>query len=101
MYSKKKTIHLENSSEKLNLNTEKLDVKELMKYDIYQRLYNIICKDRTPASDKFRKNLIRELYFLMQMAPFICEELRLDFLKKIETWYNNNDRKKIRLSENI
>lgn len=48
----------------------------------------------------FRKNLIRELYFLLQITPVIRLELRDKFLIEVEKMYNLNDHKKIDLASN-
>lgn len=37
----------------------------------YRRLYNIVANDQTQADQIFRPNLIKELYFLLQITPFI------------------------------
>jgi hypothetical protein len=46
----------------------------------------------------FRKNLIKELYFLLQITPIIKPELKEHFLGEVERWYNLNDHKKIDLA---
>jgi hypothetical protein len=48
----------------------------------------------------FRKNLIKELYFLLQITPVIRLELRDKFLIEVEKMYNLNDHKKIDLASN-
>ena len=46
----------------------------------------------------FRKNLIRELYFLLQVTPIIRAEFKEKFLVEVEKMYNLNDHKKIDLA---
>lgn len=48
----------------------------------------------------FRKNLIKELYFLLQIAPVIKPQLIEHFLAEVQKWYNLNDHKKIDLASN-
>jgi len=48
----------------------------------------------------FRKHLIKELYFLLQIAPIMDNSLRETFLIEVEKMYNINDHKKIRLASN-
>ena len=66
----------------------------------YRRLFNIVKNDMSRSDLSFRKNLIRELYFLLQIAPIIKPELLEHFLAEIEKWYNLNDHKKIDLASN-
>jgi hypothetical protein len=37
----------------------------------YRRLYNIVKNDMSRSAFHFRKNLIKELYFLLQIMPII------------------------------
>lgn len=55
----------------LNLNTDKLNIEQLMNNPTYRRLYNIVINDMSRSELSFRKNLIKELYFLLQIAPII------------------------------
>jgi hypothetical protein len=64
----------------------------------YRRLYNIVRNDMSRSDLSFRKNLIKELYFLLQIAPIIKPELTEHFLGEVERWYNLNDHKKIDLA---
>jgi hypothetical protein len=47
-----------------------------MEYPKFRRLYSIVCFDETTTNDRFRPQLIKELYFLLQITPHICKELR-------------------------
>lgn len=64
----------------------------------YRRLYNIVRNDMSRSELSFRKSLIKELYFLLQIAPIIKPELTEHFLGEVERWYNLNDHKKIDLA---
>lgn len=64
----------------------------------YRRLYNIVKNDMSRSDLAFRKNLIKELYFLLQITPIIKPELSEHFLGEVEKWYNLNDHKKIDLA---
>lgn len=66
----------------------------------YRRLCNIVKNDVSRSDLSFRKNLIKELYFLLQMAPIIKTELKDHFLAEVEKWYDLNDHKKINLASN-
>jgi hypothetical protein len=48
----------------------------------------------------FRKHLIKELYFLLQITPVMDSALREHFLIEVENMYNLNDHKKIHLASN-
>lgn len=61
---------------------------------IYRRLYNIVVNDRNKTDYQYRKNLIRELYFLLKITPIMKPELQQSYLEKLEFWYNKNDHKK-------
>lgn len=41
----------------------------------YRRLYNIVKNDMSRSDLAFRKNLIKELYFLLQITPIIKPQL--------------------------
>lgn len=43
---------------------------------IYRRLYNIVVNDRNKTDYQYRKNLIRELYFLLKITPIMKPELQ-------------------------
>jgi hypothetical protein len=60
----------------LNLNTDKLVIEKLMGSPTYRRLYNIVKNDMSRTELSFRKNLIKELYFLLQITPIIKPELK-------------------------
>lgn len=66
----------------------------------YRRLYNIVKNDMSRSELSFRKNLIKELYFLLQITPVIKQQLKEHFLTEVEKWYNLNDHKKIDLASN-
>lgn len=67
---------------------------------IYRRLYNIVINDMSRSDLNFRKNLIAQLYFLLQITPVIRKELQNHFLEEVEKLYNINDHKKIDLASN-
>ena len=50
--------------------------------------------DRNKTEYQYRKNLIRELYFLLKITPIMKPELQQSYLEKLELWYNKNDHKK-------
>lgn len=55
----------------LNLDITKLNIEKLMGNPTYRRLYNIVKNDMSRSELSFRKNLIKELYFLLQITPII------------------------------
>lgn len=54
----------------------------------------------TRADLSFRKHLIKELYFLLQITPLMNSTLREYFLMEVEKMYDLNDHKKIHLASN-
>lgn len=86
---------------RFGLDPSKLEIEPLLKNRSYRRLYNIVANDQACSDSLFRPNLIRELYFLLQITPFIEKSLQGHFLNNIEEWYNSNDHKKIELSKNL
>ena len=87
--------------DRFGLDITKLEIEDLLKNRSYRRLYNIVATDQASTRSIFRPNLIKELYFLLQMTPFIEDVLQDHFLNNIEEWYNCNDHKKIQLSKNL
>ena len=67
---------------------------------IYTRLYSIVKNDMSRSDLSFRKNLIKEIYFLLQVTPVIRQELQEMFLVEVEKMYNLHDHKKIDLASN-
>jgi len=47
---------------------------------IYRRLYNIVVNDPNKTNFQYRKNLIRELYFLLKITPIMKPEIRQSYL---------------------
>ena len=86
---------------RFGLDPTKLEIEHLLKNRSYRRLYNIVANDQACSNSLFRPNLIKEMYFLLQITPFIEESLQEHFLDSIEEWYNSNDHKKIQLSKNL
>ena len=84
--------------QQLNLDLDKLKDATLNQSPIYRRLCNIMSSDMTRSDLSFRKSLLKELYFLLQMAPVIKPEHLPHFLEEVEKWYNLNDHKKIDLA---
>jgi len=67
----------------LNLDMVKLNEDTLMANPTYRRLYNIVLNDMSRSDLSFRKNLIKELYFLLQITPIIRTELKEHFLVEV------------------
>ena len=61
----------------------------------YRRLVNIVTNDMSRKGLSFRRNLIKELYFLLQITPIIRNELKDRFLGEVEKIYDQHDHKKI------
>jgi hypothetical protein len=69
--------------EELNLDIVKLEDDALMSNPIYRRLVNIVKSDMSRGDLTFRKNLIKELYFLLQIAPIIRPQHKEKFLIEV------------------
>lgn len=67
----------------LNLKVQDLDVRELMGNPTYRRLYNIVVYDTQKTEYEYRKNLIKELYFLLKITPIMKPELQGSYLSKL------------------